>query len=356
MLGAVFSWVLVASGLIGVAGGRLLDRFGPGPLFLATGTVGAGLLAMASTLHDYLPFAAVYGAACGLIGGLGFYHVTQPAAARSRPGDPSSAIVQLTIIGVFCSPIYLPATAWLVGVASWRGAIAVHAAVVAVVFAATAAIVHAPVTRRPAEAPLEPSMEVLRSAIGNAAVRRWIAATLISSAAADVLLVYQVPAMTAAGLPLAVAAAVGGARGFAQLAGRLPLTFVMRRFGTRRAIIGAHLVAAVGALLLVASGHLVAALAYSLLAGASLGSLSALQGIYTHELVDARHLGILFGAQQALYGIGGAVGPVLAGTILDTTGSFPFLLVGLAGAFVVAAVILATTGSSAGRMSDQMTR
>lgn len=341
MLGAIFSGVLVASGLFGVAGGRLLDRFGPRPLFLVTGTVGAGLLAIASLLEGYLAFAVVYGTACGLIGGLGFYHVTQPAAARSRPHDPSSAIVHLTIIGVFCSPIYLPATAWLVTVVGWRGAIEVHAVIVALVFCVAALIVRVPVSDPSASAPLEPSIDVLRQAIRDAAVRRWIVATLISGAAADVLLVYQVPAMMAAGLPLAAAATIGGARGFAQLAGRLPLALILRRFGTRRAIVAAHVVAAAGSLFLIASGNLAFALAYSLLAGASLGSLSALQGIYTHELIEARHLGILFGAQQALYGIGGAAGPILAGALLDGTGSFPLLLAGLAAAFVLAAAILA---------------
>ncbi|MHB8399307.1 MAG: MFS transporter [Candidatus Limnocylindrales bacterium] len=341
MLGAIFSAVLVTSGLIGVVGGRLLDRSGPRPLLLVTGTLGAGLLATAPLLEGYLSFALVYGTACGLIGGLGFYHVAQPAAARSRPADPASAIVQITIIGVFCSPIYLPATAWLVGVVGWRGAIEVHAAIVAVVFCVAAIIVRVPLADPAARTSLEPPRAVLRGVIRDAAIRRWIIATLISGAATDVLLVYQVPAMSGAGLPLAAAATIAGARGFAQLAGRLPLTPIVRRFGTRRAIVVAHVVAAAGSLLLIASGSLVGALAYSLLAGASLGSLSALQGIYTHELIDARHLGMLFGAQQALYGIGGAAGPLLAGVLLDATGSFPLLLVGIAAAFAIAAAILA---------------
>jgi hypothetical protein len=51
------------------------------------------------------------------------------------------------------------------------------------------------------------------------------------------------------------------------------------------------------------------ALTYSLLAGTSLGAISTLQGIYTNELVDPRHLGMLFGAQQAAFGVGGSLGP-----------------------------------------------
>ncbi len=346
MLGAIFSGVLVATGLIGVVGGRLLDRYGPRPLFLITGTFGAGLLATAALLDGYLLFALAYGSACGLIGGLSFYHVTQSVAARSRPADAARAIVQLTIIGAFCSPIYLPATAWLVGVVGWRGAIEVHAATVAVVFCVAALIVEVPRGDPATGAPLEPSLDVLRGVVRDAAVRRWIIATLISGAATDVLLVYQVPAMTGAGLPLVVAATIGGARGFAQLAGRLPLAPILRRLGTRQTIMLAYVIAAAGSLLLIASGSFVGALAYSLLGGASLGSLLALQGIYTHQLIDVRHLGMLFGAQQALYGIGGAAGPLLAGVLLDAKGSFALLLVSTAAAFAIAAAILAAPGAS----------
>jgi hypothetical protein len=37
--------------------------------------------------------------------------------------------------------------------------------------------------------------------------------------------------------------------------------------------------------------------------------MSALQGIYTSQLADPAELGMLLGAQQAAYGIGGAAGP-----------------------------------------------
>ena len=49
-------------------------------------------------------------------------------------------------------------------------------------------------------------------------------ASLISGAAVDIILVYQVPVMIAAGLPTGAAATIGGLRGFAQLGGRLPLS------------------------------------------------------------------------------------------------------------------------------------
>lgn len=347
-LGAVFSVVLVATGVIGILGGRLLDRFGPRPLFLVAGTLGCGLLAAAPFAPAFAGFTVLYGSACGLIGGLGFYHITQPVAARTRPGDPAHAIVALTIIGVFCSPIYLPVTAWLVGQVGWQGAIEVHAALAALAFVVAAAVIPPSAPAGSVGLPIERSLQVVRAAFTSRPMRRWLIATAISGAASDVLLVFSVPAMTATGLSLGLAASIAGLRGLAQLLGRLPLNAVVRRLGTRSAIVGAYLLAALGSIALVAGGQPVFALTYVVLAGASLGSLSALQGIYTHEIAGERNLGILFGSQQALAALSGAVGPLLAGLVLDRTASFSLVLTIVAGAFVGAVVaLIAPLGPSA---------
>ena len=82
------------------------------------------------------------------------------------------------------------------------------------------------------------------------------------------------------------------------------------------------------------------AIGYSLLAGVSLGALSTLQGIYTNELVGDEKLSMLMGAQQAVFAIGSALGPVIAGAIVEATTSYtPVVLIAAAG-FLVSALIL----------------
>ena len=151
--------------------------------------------------------------------------------------------------------------------------------------------------------------------------------------------------MVAAGLPLATAASVGGLRGLAQLGGRLPLSLVLHRFSARQTLVFAFLFAAGAALLLLSSHQLPAAVAYSLFAGASLGAISTLQGIHTHELVEPRHLGMLLGAQQAVLAVGAAMGPLLAGTLLQAYASYTPVVLITAAAFLLAAVVLATSRS-----------
>ncbi len=226
-----------------------------------------------------------------------YYHVTQPTVIRAAPHQPQRAVVRLTIFGAFASPIFLPLTAWLTHELGWRGTLRVQALLTAGVFLVAAAIrspegpnAAAPIARTNRHGQVR---QALATAWQNPVVRRWVLASVISGAAIDVMLVYQVPIMVAAGLPAGVAATIAGARGFAQLGGRVPLSPVLTKLETKPTILIALGVALAGALLLLASEHIVPAIGYSLLAGVSLGALSTLQGIYTNELVGDENLSLL---------------------------------------------------------------
>lgn len=142
--------------------------------------------------------------------------------------------------------------------------------------------------------------------------------------------------MIAAGLPATTAATITGFRGIAQLADRLPLARVLRHLGARRTIAAASILAAAASVTLLASRQISAAVAYSLLGGVSLGAISALQGIYTQELVPPQDLGLLFGVQQAAFGAGGALGPAAAAVLLAITGSYAPVSAAVAAAFLPA--------------------
>lgn len=103
-LGAIFSATLVITGAGGMVAGRVLDRRGPRPIFLVAGIAGAGAMLLASVQGALLPFATAYAGGCGLVGALGFYHITQAAAARTAPAAPTRAIIWLTLFGAFSSP------------------------------------------------------------------------------------------------------------------------------------------------------------------------------------------------------------------------------------------------------------
>jgi MFS family permease len=337
-LGAIFSATLVITGIGGMVAGRVLDRRGPRPVFLVAGTAGAGAMLLASVQGALLPFAIAYAGGCGLVGALGFYHITQAAAARAAPAAPARAIIWLTLFGALSSPVYLPLTAWLTQSAGWRGAIRVEAGTVAFAFVLAAVLITDPGSR-PGQ-PVGRPAGVLRAAWRSSLVRAWLAATLAGGAAVNALIVYQVPVTTRAGLPLGAAAAVAGFRGLAQLAGRLPLTALTGKLGARTTLVLAYTLAAVVTLLLFAGGALTPVLVLSLLAGAAIGAVYALQGVYAYELIDPGHLGTLLGIQQAVFAAGGALGPFAAGALLGATGSYTPAVTIISAGFAAAAVLL----------------
>ena len=343
-LGATFSAVLVIGGAGGLFGGRLVDRLGTRPAFLIAGTIGAGAIAAASVSNELAAFAVFYALGAGSISALGYYHVTQPTVIRAAPDQPERAVVRLTIFGAFASPIFLPLTTWLAHELGWRGALRIQALLTAAVFLVAAAVPSTADTDngRDDRRPSRPSQlrPVLAATWRRPAVRRWVFASMISGAAIDVILVYQIPIMVAAGLPAGIAATIGGIRGFAQVGGRLPLAPLLTKLGTRPTVVLALVLALAGALMLLASHHLVPAIGYSLLAGVSFGAISTLQGIYTNELVGDENLSLLMGAQQAVFAIGSAVGPVIAGAIFEADDSYTPVVLVVAAGLLASAIIL----------------
>ena len=351
-LGAIFSTALVISGAGGIVAGRVLDRAGPRPGFLVVGTAGAGAMLAASAQGALLPFAVAYAGGCGLVGALGFYHITQAVAARTAPAAPARAIIWVTLFGALSSPVYLPLTAWLTGSAGWRAAIRIEAGTVAVAFVLAAVLIKNPGVSRPGPSGGRPPGG-LRAAWRSPRVRAWLAATVMGGAAVNALIVYQVPVTTRAGLPLGIAAAVAGFRGLAQLAGRLPLTALTGKLGARATLVLAYALAAAVTLLLFAGGALAPVLVLSLLAGAAIGAVYTLQGVYAYELIDPRHLGTLLGLAQGVFAAGGALGPLTAGALLGATGSYiPAITIISAGFAAAAGLLLLGPAPGQAKASD----
>jgi hypothetical protein len=94
-LGAIFSAILVITGVLGILAGRMLDRRGPRPLFLLAAVAGTAAMLAASAQSALLPFAIAYAGGCGLVGALGFYHVTQAGREEAAPGSPRPGSVRI---------------------------------------------------------------------------------------------------------------------------------------------------------------------------------------------------------------------------------------------------------------------
>jgi MFS family permease len=338
-LTAGFGAGLAAGGILSMPAGRALDRFGSRPMFMAAATLSLAGLWLGSLAPSSLGFATATGVASAVLASLTFYHVTQPTAVRVAPDEPAKAIAILTVYGAVASTIYLPVAALLVDRVGWRSALRTMAVVSTLVLVVGAAVV-----KEEQRAERGSGGPGLRTALADAYIRRFVIAWTTMGFAVGIILVYQVPLMTDAGLPLATAAALAGARGAAQMTGRIPLNPIVRRLGSRRSLRLAYACIIVGVGLLAISSSVLVGAIYALVAGFGIGAASPLLGIHADEIFDRNRLGMFMGFLGAVGAMATAAGPALAGAIADATGERRWAAA-LALVTAVAAFLLLTPGA-----------
>lgn len=329
-----FGASVLLGGLLSVAAGKLLDRVGSRPVFAIAAVVGTAFLLIAAAAGDAGWFVLAGGIGGGTVGALGHYHVTQATAVRVAPEQPTRALAWLTILGAFSSAIYLPLAAWLVDLVGWRGALRVLAVITGLCFAIAAVLVREEVVVHEGARPR------MRDELGDPYARRFLAAVGLAGLAFGIVLVYQVPLMTDAGLALGTAAWFAGARGLAQVTGRIPLTPLVDTFGARRALVIAYVGVAIGIVLLWFSSNVVVAGFFVLIMGFGVGAASPLHGLHADELFDRAGLGALMGLLAMVLGIGTAIGPAVVGVLAETTGTRGWaIVIGLTAASGAAALL-----------------
>ena len=308
----------VLTGVFGMLVGRMLDHRGARRPFAFGAVIGPGLMVASTWVSSPLLFAVLFGLGGGVIGATSFYHLTQTVAARIAKGAEARAIAQLTIWGAFSSPLLIPLTELARSTMGWRNTVRTGALVVGVVLVICAAIVDQSGETR-SELPSGSSRLALRTAWGNPRVRRFAWSSLCGSFGTSIVMVLQIPAMVAGGLDRSTAASMAGARGFAQLLGRLPLGRVLTVHPSRHVLIGAKLLVAVGAVLLSLSGNVTIALLFVVVAGIGIGATSPLDGIYAREVLPENDLGTLMGSMHFAGGLASGLGPLFGAVVIDLT-------------------------------------
>ncbi len=336
------SWVVVAFGVSGVTGsiaapfgGRAIDRFSPRVLFALTGLVTTAAFWIASSTGSLLAFASASSLGGAVLAGFGFYHITQTVAIRRAPLNIPRAVGVVTLYGAFASTIYLPLSAWLVTTYDWRIALRVLASITGAVLVFAAAFSSAQTPRG------ERSDRVRWHAmLDTVPKRRYAAASAAIGIATGVILVYQVPLMTDAGLSLTTAAWLAGLRGATQFLGRLPVTQLVRWLGTSRALQLAFGAIGLGAGLLGVTVNPLVGLAYVVLAGFGIGATSPLQGIYGTELFESRKLGQGMGVITMIFGLSASISPAVVSVLNEVAASRWWGVVIAVAASFVAALLL----------------
>lgn len=337
---AVFSFSSVIAAIGALVGGWILDRWGSRLVFGMATMAGAGGLLFAASATTPVLFAVAGAIGGGVLGSLGFYHVTQTTAVRISPGSEDRAIAVLTIWGAFASVIYIPLTAWLVTVFDWRVALRVLGVTAAIALVGGVLTID---TRPRKDSDPPPVFRNLRRAVRSGAAIRLMVSQALAGIAVGTILVYQVPAMTAAGLALGLASFWAGFRGFAQLGGRLPLMLLVRRLGVANSLRISYAAIAVGSAALAFSGDQVLAATYAVFAGFGIGAVSPLIGMHSKNVFGQSSMGTAMGLVSLVFLGANAVGPVGAAWLSASSGSRALPVLISAVIMVAAALVIRPT-------------
>ena len=335
---AVFSLTTLAFFGLGGLSGPAVDRFGPRRVVLVGAVaLGLGLLLTSratSLWHAYLGHGLGVGLAVAccyvpLVAVVGGWFERRRTVAV---GVAVSGIGLGTLVGA-------PAAAALIESVGWRDAYLVLGGAGVVVLLGCAALVRpAPVAVDAVHVPLLPRLRSRSYAV-------LYAAGLLLSVALFVPFVHLPAFAESRGAGAVAAAALVGVIGAASVVGRLALGAAAGRLGVLPTYQGCFVLMAGSFALWLGEPSYPRLVLFALLLGVGYGGFVALGPPLVAEVFGVQGLGALLGVLYTSAAVGSAVGPPLAGVIIEGSGYGTAVLTSLAVASV-AALLVQRVGSA----------
>jgi MFS family permease len=315
----------------------------------AVGALGALVMGLTISVNGPTAFAALFAVGSGLVGATGFYHISQTAAARAMPGSEVRGMTRVTLYAAFSSTVFYPLGGWAVEASGWRLAMAIGAATSFLSFGWASLVAN-----QPGSPTLQPRRWRAEWSEFSPAAWRLVAGATLSNAVIQIVSVYQVPFMTAAGLTLGTASVLAGTRGVMQFLGRVPIPRLTARFGAARTMRGAFALLTVGTAMFAAAGTVPLALIAVVVTGVAIGAHSILVGVRGREVFEVERLGSSLGTVTLAGFAAGAVAPAIAALAVDLTGTRVAAI--LVGTVLGAASVMAIGRSPSGVTPDRPPR
>lgn len=322
--------------VLGVWTGRWSDRAGPRPVFV-TGTIalGAGLLltSIAPTIWVGL---ATYSAGVGIA--VACVYVPIVSVVGGWFDRRRTAALGVAVAGIGAGTLVMaPVASLLIDAYGWRTSYAILGVAGALVLGVCTAVVEPP-PRNHAAQPARPLGELL----GVSTFRVLYGSIFLMSLALFVPFVFLTSYAEDQGISSGMAAALIGFIGGASILGRLALGAIAPRVGLIRLYQSCFGVMGLAFLIWLVAGDRVELLVlFTVVLGVAYGGFIALSPAVAAEEFGLAGLGGVLGALYTSAGVGGLIGPPLAGALIDATDSYtPAIRVATVLTFASFAVLL----------------
>ncbi len=355
MISGASSLSFVVMGVLAIVAGRLNDQIGPRILITASALCfGVGYAAM-SRLEAPWELFLFY----GLLAGIGYSThdvVTLSTITRwfvRRRGAMTGVVKVGTGVGQLLVPVIAAA---LIAAFGWRNAVFIIGAASLLILVAVAQLMR----RDPRSVGQHPDGVAIETApapmgaretgmsVAEAARTRkfWIlcAAQLTIFFCLLTVMIHIVPYATDLGIAPAVAATILSTIGAASIAGRLTIGTLVDRLGGRRSL-GICFVILLASFVLLQSAEFTWILfLFAVVYGFAHGGFFTVMSPTLAEFFGTGSHGVIFGIVLFSGTIGGAIGPLLAGTLFDTTGSYETVFLILTGFCLLGLILTAALG------------
>ncbi len=352
MISGASSLSFVVMGVLAIVAGKLNDKIGPRILITASALCfGIGYGAMSRMQAPWELFLFY-----GLLAGIGYSThdvVTLSTITRwfvRRRGAMTGVVKVGTGVGQLLVPVIAAA---LIAAFGWRSAAFIIGAASMLILLVVAQLMRRD-PRSMGQHPDGVAIEGARAPTGagetgmsvaEAAGTRqfWIlcAAQLTIFFCLLTVMIHIVPHATDLGIAPAVAATILSTIGGASIAGRLTIGMLADRLGGRRSLGLSFLILLASFLLLQSAETAWMLFLFALIYGFAHGGFFTVMSPTLAEFFGTGSHGVIFGIVLFCGTIGGAAGPLLAGTLFDTTGSYETVFLILTGFCLMGLILTA---------------
>ncbi|MBI2861130.1 MAG: MFS transporter [Chloroflexi bacterium] len=350
MTSGAYSLSTVLHGMLGVAMGRLTDKFGPRLVMVASGVfLGAGYLLM-SQIGTLWHFYLFYGVLIGI--GMGGSWVPILTTVARWFINRRGMMVGIVLTGISLGAVIMPPLAErLVASYEWRASYVIMGSVALVLIVAAALFLRRdPRGRQQNESDerIEARDRLQSSGLSFVQAIRtrqlWIIFAMVFCLGFFIFaaLVHIVPHATDLGISAASAANMLAIVGGIGLVTKFFIGSAVDRFGTRICYLVSFLVATFAFFWLLEARELWALYLFAVLFGMVYSGAEVLETPLIAELFGLSSMGVILSISALGFTVGGAVGPLVAGRIFDITGSYDmaFVASGIVGIIGIALTLL----------------
>ncbi len=358
MTSGVYSLFLLLSSVLAILGGWALDRYGPRKVFIVTGFVTGLSLLLTSQIrvpwHLFITYSLL------LAIGIGPIWVTSMATVSKwfikRRGLALGIVSSAVGIGMIIVP---PVSTYLISGYGWHNSFLVLALVAFFIVVPCALLLKRP-PRGVADLPEGERLKVTSlnsperqnnnepgefSLLQAAKTRNfWLIFSLwfLGGSCVFTVMAHVVPYAIDLGITSLRAASILSLIGGIFILGALLIGRVSDSIGRKQACMICALLMAGAMLWLIGSSSLWMLYLFAIVFGFSYGGIYVPLTALIGDSFGTRHIGLIMGVIEIGWGVGGALGPALAGYLFDITGNYvlAFFLVGVIAMLLAAVAII----------------